>query len=265
MTYLNRPILYLIFVLFLAEYSVSAVNDLGEATSAARLNVLSNDKFEDCKPEFVQPLQDVVGKPGDTITLRAKVKCHPVPEITWKKNGQAISSSDRIHFNFDGSNIELIITNAEAGDFGLYELTVANSLGEVSSSANVNTFENKAPKFVSRLSDMTRDVKTQTKLSCRVEGFPDPGITWTFNGKVLEPGLRYCLFSEMGEQILIVSNPAESDSGVYECIAKNTLGSDKTSANINFVYVEFWFFDLQNVNVSFFLVKKTKLVKRHNS
>ena len=215
------------------------MNDLGEATSEALLSVIGGDKFEECAPQFMQSLQEIKAKPGDTITLRAKVKSHPVPTITWKKNGKEISLSDRVLSNFDGANVELIISNADSGDFALYELTVKNNLGEASTSAQVKAFENQAPKFVKKLSDAEKDVKVQSKLACRVEAFPEPKIVWTVNGKVIEPGFKYSTFQELDEQILLVANPSESDSGVYECVATNDLGSDSTSANIHFMYVPY--------------------------
>lgn len=224
----------MINAIVVAEYGVVAVNELGEASSNARLNVISSDQCEECAPTLIESLHDLTTKQGDTFTLKAKVSCHPVPEIVWKKNGHEINQSDLVRLNFDGSNIELTVLNVDPSHFGTYELSIKNHLGEASCKANVTALKQSAPRFVKKLSDMECNVKASIRQTCRVEGNPTPKVSWYFNGKIIEPGLKFNVFEENGEHVLTISNTSEVDSGLYECVATNELGSDKTSANVHF-------------------------------
>jgi len=211
------------------------VNDLGEDIATARLSVIASEKFEECPPTFLQPLQSQIVKPGEAFTLFAKIKSHPFPKIVWKKDGQEVKRSDRVLCTFDGTTAQLTVSSAEAVDFGTYELIVANDLGQISSNAAVTKVEECAPRFIKKLTDTEANVKVQTKLSCRVEGFPEPEISWLYNGKPIESGVKYSIFKELDEQILIIFNPTEIDSGNYECRAQNSLGSDRTEASVHFM------------------------------
>lgn len=212
-----------------------ASNDLGEDSCSARLNVVSSDKFEECSPTFIQGLNDMTAKKGDTFSLIAKIKAHPVPSVVWKKDGKVINKSDRVMIQFDGTTAQLTISNADLSDFGSYELSVTNALGECNSKANVTAMKECAPKFVKRLEDTEADVKVQLKLSCRVEANPEAEIFWLFNGKIIESGVKYSIFKELDELVLIIYNPTEIDSGNYECRAQNNLGTDRTEASVHFM------------------------------
>lgn len=220
---------------FTAEYSVLCSNDLGEDSSTAKLNVIATEKFDECPPTFLQPLQDMTVKKGEPFKLVAKIRAHPAPEIIWRKDGQEIKRSDNILTSFDGTTAQLTVSHANTADFGSYELSVGNSLGKVSSSANVSTFKESAPKFTQKLTDTEAQVKMETKLACRVEGYPEPEIFWLFNGKAIESGVKYSIFKEMDQQILVIFNPTEIDSGNYECRAMNHLGTDRTDATVHFM------------------------------
>lgn len=240
---------------FVAEYAVQASNELGEEVCTAKLSVIGSDKFEECAPTFLQGLQDLTVEKGDTFTLVAQIKSHPVPDIVWKKNGEVVSNSPRVVSNFDGSKVQLTVTNADASDFGTYELSIGNTLGQIFSKANVSSFKELAPKFVEKLTDTEAQVKQETKLTCRVEGYPKPNIFWLFNGKEIDSGVKYSIFKELDQQILIIFNPSEIDSGNYECRAQNgkfyfsnriyltflhfyiwtALGSDRTEASVHFM------------------------------
>ncbi len=199
------------------------------------MNVIATEKFEECPPTFLQPLQDLTVKKGEPFTLVAKIRAHPAPEIVWRKDGKEIKRSDNILTSFDGTTVQLTVSHADIADFGSYELSVGNSLGKASSSANVTTFKESAPKFTQKLTDTEAQVKMETKLTCTVEGYPEPEIFWLFNGKAIESGVKYSIFKEMDQQILVIFNPTEIDSGNYECRAMNHLGSDRTDATVHFM------------------------------
>ncbi|XP_075678853.1 obscurin isoform X3 [Dermatophagoides pteronyssinus] len=220
-----------------AEYSVKATNELGTATSKAHLDVLYASEFEECPPAFTEQLHDISAGKGDTVQLMAKVKAHPVPKIVWKKDGQELPlSSDKVFTSFNGEDLELTIMNFDKSDVGIYEVCVGNSLGQTSSTARVVEHSMTKPQFVRKLSDIEARLGSETKLTCRVEGYPKADIEWTFNGRPIESGSKYSIQRDdrNGEQTLIIFEPCLADSGIYQCTASNQIGSDQTSSNVLF-------------------------------
>jgi hypothetical protein len=57
-------------------------------------------------------------------------------------------------------------------------------------------------------------------------------VEWYFNGKKLPHGHRYRTFHDFGIVILDILYCYEENSGVYECRAKNLVGSDMTKASL---------------------------------
>ena len=63
-------------------------------------------------------------------------------------------------------------------------------------------------------------------------GNPIPDVTWTKDGKVLQPSDRIIVGCD-DKKINLEINPSDfKDSGQYACEVKNPLGSDKTSAEV---------------------------------
>ena len=69
-------------------------------------------------------------------------------------------------------------------------------------------------------------------LDCRSDGKPKPTVTWHRNGSVFDT-LDILEFTELdNRQRLRILRSHSSDSGLYECIVKNRVGSIKRSFNI---------------------------------
>lgn len=74
-------------------------------------------------------------------------------------------------------------------------------------------------------------------LECRVRGEPQPSIVWTKDGNFIDLGSgdKYVQVDQPdGLCRLIIYEPNEKDSGLYQCKADNAAGSDKTSHNVIF-------------------------------
>ena len=137
--------------------------------------------------------------------------------------------------SFDGAKAQLKILKCEAKHKGLYELTVSNQLGSASSKASANVFGKSAPKFTETFTDREITISEQTKLTCRVTGFPLPDIQWYCNGIRVEPGLHYSIIRDGEVCSLLIVRPSDKLTGVYECRAVNECGSDSCKANISFM------------------------------
>uniref|UniRef100_A0A3P9QEM2 Neural cell adhesion molecule L1 n=1 Tax=Poecilia reticulata TaxID=8081 RepID=A0A3P9QEM2_POERE len=75
------------------------------------------------------------------------------------------------------------------------------------------------------------------ELECIVQGLPTPEITWLKKEGELDESRT---FKEMFDRRLRLSNISESDSGEYQCIAKNTQGNAKHTYHLKVEAAPYW-------------------------
>ena len=63
--------------------------------------------------------------------------------------------------------------------------------------------------------------------TCKAEGFPPPKLNWTRLGMPLPVGK-----TEIKGGTLTVKNLRPADSGLYECVATNSMGTKKVRMNV---------------------------------
>ena len=69
--------------------------------------------------------------------------------------------------------------------------------------------------------------RTNFQVVCQAEGFPRPAINWSRLRMPLPAGR-----TEVNQGTLIIKNLIPADSGLYECIAANTMGTKKATINL---------------------------------
>lgn len=88
------------------EYSVSAANELGEASCKARLEVTGQEKdAPEEPPSFVHPLRDTNAEEGAAILLDAPFLGNPIPQVEWSKDGEPIVAGKRTTLTCDGRRV----------------------------------------------------------------------------------------------------------------------------------------------------------------
>ena len=68
---------------------------------------------------------------------------------------------------------------------------------------------------------------TTFQVTCQAEGFPRPTVNWSRVGMPLPAGRV-----EVNQGILTIKNLTRADSGLYECVATNTVGTKKARTNV---------------------------------
>ena len=66
----------------------------------------------------------------------------------------------------------------------------------------------------------------QIQETCQAEGYPPPKLTWT---RLVTP---LPAFTEVKEGKLTIRNLRPVDSGLYQCVATNSLGTKKATMNL---------------------------------
>uniref|UniRef100_A0A8U8C2M5 Uncharacterized protein n=1 Tax=Geospiza parvula TaxID=87175 RepID=A0A8U8C2M5_GEOPR len=194
------------------QYTCTATNSVGTATSSARLTVagvLTADINH--VTTFSHHTQ------GDTVQLECKISGTPEIRIVWYKNDQALQASDRLHISFVDSVATLTILGATAEDAGDYICEAHNSAGTASCSTSVTV---KEPPVFSKVPSPVDTLKgSDVILQCEIAGTPPFEVAWFKDRRQVRSSKKFKL------NALDVT-----DTGSYTCVAANVAGSDECSA-----------------------------------
>uniref|UniRef100_A0AAQ5YIK7 Neural cell adhesion molecule 1b n=1 Tax=Amphiprion ocellaris TaxID=80972 RepID=A0AAQ5YIK7_AMPOC len=160
---------------------------------------------------------------GDNANIICDVISSPPPTVLWKYKGTKIQMEKDVRFRVLSNN-HLQIRGIKKTDEGLY--TCEGRLmarGEIDLRV-IKVVVNVLPTIRIWQSEVnaTADVGQPTMLTCAVDGYPEPMVTWTRNEVDLEAGEKYS-FNEDGSEMTIM-DVTKLDEGEYTCIAKNKAG-----------------------------------------
>ncbi|XP_011700590.1 PREDICTED: twitchin isoform X1 [Wasmannia auropunctata] len=94
------------------------------------------------------------------------------------------------------------------------------------------------PQFTQKLKNLTINDGEHLELTAKVDGDPEPQITWSKNGKMLSSSEVVDLKYKNGVAILTINEVFPEDEGEYACLATNSIGSDTTSCKLTIKPVE---------------------------
>uniref|UniRef100_A0A4X1TD56 Hemicentin-2 n=1 Tax=Sus scrofa TaxID=9823 RepID=A0A4X1TD56_PIG len=198
-------------------YSCVAVSEAGEARRHFQLTVMDPPHIEDSgQPAELSLI------PGAPLELLCDARGTPTPNITWHKNGQALSRPA----DSSGAGRVLRVEGVQVGDAGLYTCLAQNPAGEIEKSFQVrvqappNVIGPQGPRFVVGLAP------GQLVLECSVKADPAPEIEWHRDGILLQVGAR------LGGRFLQLQALSTADSGDYSCTARNAAGSTSVAFRV---------------------------------
>ncbi|KAG9483372.1 hypothetical protein GDO78_009341 [Eleutherodactylus coqui] len=171
----------------------------------------------------------ITGKP---LVLECEARGHPLPLITWLKDGVPVETTDNVRLLYNGKKLE--IKNTGEQHQGLYTCVATNIAGETEIKYDVHIL---VPPTIEDTEDREEYIVISNhpiELECYVTGTPIPTIRWLKNGIPIDTGGGVHIQSN--EQKLVILQSESSDSGLYECLAKNEAGTNKKFFNVN-VYV----------------------------
>ncbi|XP_066507367.1 roundabout homolog 4 [Hoplias malabaricus] len=203
-----------------AVYACVARNSVGTATSRnASLHIAAlRDEFR------VQPT-DVEVNVGDVAVMNCSPPVgHPEPNISWRKDGISINSTDEHYTELNG---KLIIAPARKQDSGVYVCVASNIIGVKESSAAMLSVLEK-PVLLTEPQDVSVRVGESAQFHCEVQGDPTPQVEWSREQGPLPNG-RYLVNPDQSLQIHYVTL---QDAGRYTCTAVNDVGVATASAQL---------------------------------
>ncbi|CAL8353282.1 unnamed protein product [Lota lota] len=190
----------------------------GERQAEATVNVKIYQKITFTNAPSPQEFNE-----GDNAILVCDVISTPPPTVFWKRKGALIQPEKDVRFKVLANN-HLQIRGIKKTDEGSY--TCEGRLmarGEIDMRF-IQVVVNVLPTIRVWQSEVnsTADVGQTATLTCAVDGYPEPTVTWTRNGVVLDAVDKYS-FNEDGSEMTIM-DVAKLDEGEYTCIARNKAG-----------------------------------------
>lgn len=173
-------------------YECVAVNSSGEARCSAECTVTSSTTQPkkpqqavpgtEKAPTIVEPLKEQTIREGSSALFKCRVVGKPTPGVQWYKGPNVIKPSKFFQMSRDGDYYTLKVTEAFPEDEGVYKCELANSLGKVSSVANLRVLAPETQEALPTLTPM-KDVVAQ-------EGAPAQFKT-TISGKTKPTNVQW--------------------------------------------------------------------------
>ncbi|XP_030317358.1 hemicentin-2 [Calypte anna] len=214
------------------RYTCEVTNALGSHQQDVSLVVLVPPSIE------LGPVH-VTATEGAAVTLQCNATGVPPPTVTWAKGTEPISLNPRYRLDPDGA---LLIPSASPEDMGTYFCTATNAGGFSSrdvqlSISTVLPLHPAKPRIRVNGSQGLDPIPIlallgqETTLPCEAQGHPPPTVLWTWESQPLL--LSTTSYSILPSGSLHLAKPQLTDSGLYTCVATNTVGNTSLSYNLH--------------------------------
>ncbi|CAH1786157.1 unnamed protein product, partial [Owenia fusiformis] len=199
-------------------YACLAENPAGKTRAVAGVQVK-------VPPKVLVPPGNRAVTIAQRVILTCTVQGDPPPKITWLKNGRTVQLDNRIQQMENGS---LVIYESDESDAGDYKCVAANDAGSIEHTATLTI--NMGPNFKVEPKDKTIPQGESVIFNCVAEAEPTPFITWKKEYvDILQENDRVTILPN--NSLRIIASQLD-DSGIYICIARNSLGSVLVKAEL---------------------------------
>lgn len=172
-------------------------------------------------PTFIKIPKNVTVLAGETVKWECAASGEPPPELAWHKDGgNDFPAARERRMQLRPNNDIFFIVNTTPSDMGIYSCTAHNAAGTVVANASLTVQEK--PSFVKPMVNNEFAAGEHVVVECQAKGFPKPSIKWFKDNKPIIPTDRH--FFIHGDQLVIIVDSVESDSGVYKCYLNNSIG-----------------------------------------
>ncbi|XP_028851746.1 hemicentin-1 isoform X2 [Denticeps clupeoides] len=210
------------------KYTCQAVNEAGEDRMHYRLEVLVPPVISGQSEAFMEDVNAVV---NSTVSLRCDVTGNPAPAVSWLRDGLPLFSGPNHQILEEGK--ELQIVSVQVSDMAGYQCVAENRVGTVEKLFTLSV--QVPPRMIGEREEEVSVVEGHmVSLLCDVQAYPQPEITWTRDGQLLQFSTGIHIMP--GGQMLQLPRARKEDAGQYVCTATNTAGQVQRSILLS-VYV----------------------------
>uniref|UniRef100_A0A1A8PDR6 Contactin 2 n=4 Tax=Nothobranchius rachovii TaxID=451742 RepID=A0A1A8PDR6_9TELE len=201
-------------------YECKAFNSEGSDSYQGRVNVQA-------QPEWLQVMSDSEVEISSELHWTCLASGKPRPTIRWLRNGQPISTHDRMVVN----GVHLTISNLALEDSGMYQCVAENKHGTIYSSAELRV-QVQAPDF--KLNPVRKLIPAarggQVMIECHPQAAPKPILSWSRGTELLTNNSRITVTPD---GMLWIHNISRIDEGKYTCFAENYLGKANSTGHLS--------------------------------
>ncbi|CAH1184709.1 unnamed protein product [Phyllotreta striolata] len=190
---------------------------------------------------FVEAPENQYPIVGRDFRVKCKVKGNPTPTIDWNKDDLPITTNEK----FVVDSEELLIKNVTEADDGVYKCTAIVLMTGDIRTRNIKV-EVQVPPKIQPMDTITIVEGESASALCNATGKPPPSYQWIKlrDRQDLSVADRFEVKKITG-QLIINRVEYESDDGLYQCIAENSVDRVNTTVRVN-VLVKPRIFQLQN-------------------
>lgn len=137
-------------------FRVSAVNEKGRSEPKSLLTPVMV-KDTSAEPVINLLTNTFSVKAGNDLKIDVPFMGVPPPIVVWKKEGNTLKETSRVNVHTSASTSQIVIKDSTRIDAGVYEVTLANSVGTTSAEIFVNVFERPGPPSDLSVDDVSAD------------------------------------------------------------------------------------------------------------
>ncbi|KAI1702784.1 immunoglobulin domain-containing protein [Ditylenchus destructor] len=217
------------------KVTIIAENERGTDQSSATLTV--QKAGVDKKPEFSKTPQDhdvTDEEPSVKFSAVVEPSTRPAPTVKWFLNEKEIVSSEEIRVKWDHETgkTSIRIFQPRIEQTGTVKVRAENPLGSCEASAKLKVDKkHELPRFLTDMNDKSVSQGQNVKFQAKIEGYPQPEVTWTLNDKPITAD--NAKISQAGDVYTLEFTDVQPDqSGEITCQAKNDVGSKSENATL---------------------------------
>eukprot|EP00092_Neocalanus_flemingeri_P010241 GFUD01011032.1.p1 GENE.GFUD01011032.1~~GFUD01011032.1.p1 ORF type:complete len:403 (+),score=108.26 GFUD01011032.1:192-1400(+) len=167
-------------------------------------------------------------KEGSALTILCEGEGDPKPTLSWKRLNSQMPASQN---NQNSGSLQF--SSISENESGTYQCIAGNGFGQPAVDSIQILVKHKPTIYVQEeyVENKENNKVELLQLICSVQAYPAAETTWTRSDNPL-PEERMNIRDEDGRHILEISNPKQSDVGVYTCEAVNSEGKVYAVLNV---------------------------------
>ncbi|XP_035384811.1 hemicentin-1 isoform X2 [Electrophorus electricus] len=160
---------------------------------------------------------------GKALTLACDANGHPIPSLTWLKDGSPVKAGESLQVLEQGRKIEILDTGPS--DTGRYVCVATSDAGEAAIKYDVSVLVPPSVYGADESTDAAVIINNLLELECHATGTPTPTITWRKDSEPLRHGEGVKVTSK-GHR-LVIPRAQLSDTALFQCVAMNEAGEQE--------------------------------------
>ncbi|XP_055079141.1 neural cell adhesion molecule L1-like protein isoform X2 [Periophthalmus magnuspinnatus] len=173
-----------------------------------------------------EPPQSQLSVIGSDVQIRCAVRGKPVPDITWRKNGEIFRGDPEQKKRVIEDTV--VLHNAGPEDTAVYQCEASNTHGTLLANVNILVMNMSPLILTADLQEYAVVQGGNVVLNCNVFGSPPPSISWAVNET--SANIEGERFSVLTNKSLRLISAEKNDSGGYVCAASNSEGKASITA-----------------------------------